>query len=127
EACAKAGVTIAGGHTIDAPEPFFGLSVNGLVDIKNLKRNSTAHSGDVLFLTKPLGTGTLTTALKRGLIGEEEIKQAIEQMSTLNTFGEILGKYDFIHALTDVTGFGLLGHLIEMCDGATLSAEIEYA
>ena len=127
EACAKAGVTIAGGHTIDAPEPFFGLSVNGLVDIKNLKRNSTAHSGDVLFLTKPLGTGTLTTALKRGLIGEEEIKQAIEQMSTLNTFGEILGKYDFIHALTDVTGFGLLGHLIEMCDGANLSAEIEYA
>ena len=127
EVCAKAGVTIAGGHTIDSPEPFFGLSVNGIVDIKNLKKNSTAKKGDLLFLTKPLGTGILTTALKRELIGEEGVKQAVEQMATLNVFGEVLGRYEYVNALTDVTGFGLLGHLIEMCDGANLSAEIEYA
>ena len=125
--CAEAGVSLAGGHTIDSPEPFFGLSVNGTVEIKNLKKNSTAQVSDVLYLTKPLGTGVLATALKRGLITEEEIKPAIDFMCTLNTFGETLGKYDFVHALTDVTGFGLLGHLIEMCEGASVSAEIDYA
>ncbi|MDB5281218.1 MAG: selenide, water dikinase SelD [Bacteroidota bacterium] len=127
EVCAKAGVTIAGGHTIDSPEPFFGLSVNGIVAINNLKKNSTAQEGDVLFLTKPLGTGILTTALKRELISGDEIEEAVEQMATLNTFGSILGECDFVHALTDVTGFGLIGHLIEMCDGANISAEINYS
>ena len=127
EICAEAGVSLAGGHTIDSPEPFFGLSVNGLVEIKNLKKNSTAKEGDVLYLTKPLGTGTLATALKRGLITSEAIKPAVKNMCSLNTFGETLGKYDFVHALTDVTGFGLLGHLTEMCEGSGTSAEIEYA
>jgi selenide, water dikinase len=125
--CAEAKVVLAGGHTIDSPEPFFGLSVNGQVPVTNLKQNSTAKAGDVLFLTKPLGTGKLTTALKRGLLTNEQIQHAIDSMCTLNTFGAELGKHDYVHALTDVTGFALLGHLIEMCEGANVSAEIEYA
>ena len=125
--CAQAGVSLAGGHTIDSPEPFFGLAVNGIVPIKNLKQNSTAQEGDLLFLTKPLGTGMLATALKRELLSENEIQHAVDSMCTLNTFGEELGKHQFVNGLTDVTGFGLLGHLIEMCEGANLSAEIEYS
>ena len=126
-ACAKAGVVLAGGHTIDAPEPFFGLAVNGLVPVSNLKQNSTAQPGDVLFLTKPLGTGALATALKRSLLSAGDIQPAIDAMCTLNTFGEVLGAQTYVHALTDVTGFGLIGHLIEMCEGSGLSAEIEYS
>ncbi|MES2622411.1 MAG: selenide, water dikinase SelD, partial [Bacteroidota bacterium] len=125
--CAEAGVALAGGHTIDSPEPFFGLAVNGFVPVKNLKQNSKAQEGDLLFLTKPLGTGVLTTALKRDLLTANEIQHAVNSMCMLNTFGEELGKQEFVHALTDVTGFGLLGHLIEMCEGASLSAEIEYS
>lgn len=125
--CAQAGIVLAGGHTIDAPEPFFGLAVNGIVPVKNLKQNSTARDGDLLFLTKPLGTGMLATALKREILSENEIQQAVDSMCALNTFGEELGKHEFVHALTDVTGFGLLGHLTEMCEGANLSAEINYA
>lgn len=125
--CAQAGVTLAGGHTIDAPEPFFGLAVNGMVPVKNLKQNSTAKAGDLLFLTKPLGTGKLATALKRSMITEAEMQPAVDAMCMLNTFGEELGKHEYVHALTDVTGFGLLGHLIEMCEGAQLRAEIDYA
>ncbi len=125
--CAEAKVSLAGGHTIDSPEPFFGLAVNGFVPIKNLKQNSTAQEGDLLFLTKPLGTGVLTTALKRDLLTTNEIQHALDSMCMLNTFGEELGKHQFVHALTDITGFGLLGHLIEMCEGSNLSAEIEYS
>jgi selenide,water dikinase len=125
--CAEANVALAGGHTIDAPEPFFGLSVNGWADIKNLKKNSTAREGDLLFITKPLGTGVLATAVKRELLQEEEIAHAVKYMTTLNSVGEKLGEVDFVNALTDVTGFGLLGHLVEMCEGSGLSAEIEYA
>ncbi len=125
--CKEAGVSLAGGHTIDSPEPFFGLSVNGMVPVKNLKQNSTAEQGDLLFLTKPIGTGMLATAVKRELLSESDIQHAIDSMCFLNTFGEELGKYQFVHALTDVTGFGLLGHLIEMCEGAKLSAVIDYA
>ncbi len=125
--CKEAGVSLSGGHTINSPEPFFGLAVTGIVPIKNLKQNSTAQEGDLLFLTKPLGTGMLATALKRELLSESEIQQAIDSMCLLNKFGEELGKCEFVHALTDVTGFGLLGHLIEMCEGANLSAEIDYA
>ena len=124
--CKEAGVSLAGGHTINSPEPFFGLAVNGIVPIKNLKQNSTAQEGDLLFLTKPLGTGMLATALKRELLSESEIQQAIDSMCLLNKFGEEVGKHEFVHALTDVTGFGLLGHLLEMCEGANLSAEIDY-
>ncbi len=126
EVCQLAGVSLAGGHTIDSPEPFFGLSVNGNVPIANIKRNSTAQEGDILFLTKPLGTGVLTTALKRGLVTPEEMAQCIGYMSQLNRIGAELGLLDYVHALTDVTGFGLLGHLIEMCEGSGLSAELSY-
>jgi len=97
------------------------------VPVKNLKQNSTAQQGDLLFLTKPIGTGMLTTAVKRGLLSENGIQHAVDSMCSLNTFGEELGKHGFVHALTDVTGFGLLGHLIEMCEGANLSAEINYS
>ncbi|MFN8287362.1 MAG: selenide, water dikinase SelD [Chitinophagales bacterium] len=124
--CSEAGVTLAGGHTIDSPEPFFGLAVNGMVSVSGLKKNSTAITGDLLFITKPIGTGIISTALKRSLITEEQAQDAVQYMSTLNLFGAELGKYDYVHALTDVTGFGLLGHLIEMCEGAGVSAEIEY-
>ncbi len=126
DTCAKAGITLAGGHTIDAPEPFFGLSVNGIVAIKDLKRNSTGKVGDVLYLTKPIGVGMMATALKRGLKTADEIRSAIEQMATLNSFGAVAPQYDYVHAMTDVTGFGLLGHLIEMCEGSGLSAQVDY-
>ena len=124
--CREAGVALAGGHTIDSPEPFFGLSVNGQVATANIKRNDGAKEGDILYLTKPLGTGVLTTALKRNLINEPDMEEAIASMSRLNIIGAELGALDYVHALTDVTGFGLLGHLIEMCDGSLLSAEIFY-
>ena len=126
EICLQAGVSLAGGHTIDSPEPFFGLSVNGNVPIANVKKNSTAQEGDVLFLTKPIGTGVLTTALKRGLVTPEDMIQCISYMSQLNSIGAELGSLNYVHALTDVTGFGLLGHLIEMCEGSSLSAELYY-
>lgn len=127
EICAQAGVSLAGGHTIDSPEPFFGLAVNGTVPISNIKRNSTAREGDLLYLTKPLGTGVLTTALKRGLISAAEMDPCIRSMAQLNSIGSALGALESIHALTDVTGFGLLGHLIEICEGSGLSAEIIYS
>lgn len=125
--CAKAGITIAGGHTIDSPEPFFGLSVNGLIAKTNIKRNSTAQVGDVLLLTKPIGVGILATALKRGLIEAAEQAILIEQLTTLNNIGEKLGLINGVHALTDITGFGLIGHLLEMLNGSNLSAAIQYA
>ena len=124
--CAQAGVSLAGGHTIDSPEPFFGLSVNGQVATANIKKNSSARQGDILFLTKPLGTGILTTALKRGLISPDDMAQCIASMSQLNSIGAELGPLGHVHALTDVTGFGLIGHLIEMCEGSDLSAELYY-
>lgn len=124
--CRTAGVSLAGGHTIDSPEPFFGLSVNGQVAISSIKKNSTAQIGDLLFLTKPLGTGMLTTALKRELITPDEMAPCTYNMTMLNSIGAELGPLAYVHALTDVTGFGLAGHLIEMCEGSGLSAEINY-
>lgn len=124
--CAEAGIPLAGGHSIDSTEPIFGLAVSGLVDIKNLKRNNTAKEGDIIFLTKSLGTGILSTAQKRGLLKEEHIQVMIGQLTQLNSIGEALGKIDGVTAMTDVTGFGLLGHLIEMAEGSGLSAEISY-
>lgn len=124
--CAEAGIALAGGHSIDTGEPIFGLSVNGLNNIQKIKRNDTAKEGDWLFVTKPLGTGILSTAQKRAVIKEEHIPLMIEQMSTLNKIGMLLGDVDGITAMTDITGFGLLGHTIEMADGANLSAEIYY-
>lgn len=126
DTCTKAGIALAGGHTIDAPEPFFGLSVNGTVAAKDLKKNSSARAGDVLYLTKPIGVGMMATALKRGLRTADDIRPAIEQMAALNAFGAVVAAYDYVHAMTDVTGFGLLGHLIEMCEGSGLSAQVDY-
>jgi selenide,water dikinase len=122
--CAEAGIPLAGGHSIDSPEPIFGLAVSGLVDIKHIKQNNTAKAGDILFLTKPLGVGILTTAEKKGLLKPEHAGIAARQMMQLNKVGEALGKLKAISAMTDVTGFGLLGHLTEMAEGSNLSAVI---
>jgi len=124
--CAEANIPLAGGHSIDSTEPIFGLAVTGIVPIENLKQNNTAKEGDLLFLTKPLGVGILSTAQKRGLLKEEHLPLMIEQMAALNKIGEDLGKIKGITAMTDITGFGLLGHLIEMAEGSGLSAEISY-
>jgi selenide,water dikinase len=124
--CAEAGITLAGGHSIDCPEPVFGLAVNGMVSIAGLKQNSTATAGCRLYLTKPLGVGILSTAQKRGILLEEDAAIALKSMVTLNKLGEVFGKMDAVKAMTDVTGFGLLGHLSEMCEGSGLSAEVEF-
>jgi selenide,water dikinase len=124
--CLEAGIPLAGGHSIDSPEPIFGLAVNGLVDIKNLKQNNTAKKGDVLFLTKKIGVGILTTAEKKNQLTESDKLLAAEQMMELNKVGSRLGAVAGVHAMTDVTGFGLLGHLIEMAEGSGLSATIEF-
>lgn len=124
--CAEAGIPLAGGHSIDSPEPIFGLAVTGIVAVENLKKNNTAQEGDYLLLTKPLGVGILSTAQKRGLLKPEHLPLMIGQMATLNTSGEVLGKIKGVTAMTDVTGFGLLGHLVEMAEGSGLSAEVEY-
>src|SRR5205823_2693061 len=125
--CAEAGIPLAGGHSIDSPEPLFGLSVNGLVELKNLKRNNTAQGGDLLFLTKPIGLGIFSTALKKGVLKEEHYSDLIDLLGRLNKIGEQLGPIEAVTAMTDVTGFGLLGHLIEIAEGSGLSAEIDYA
>ncbi len=124
--CTEAGIPLAGGHSIDSPEPIFGLAVNGLVPLQHLKQNNTAKEGDVLFLTKPVGVGILTTAQKRSVLKQEHADMVIQQLTTLNKVGEALGKIEGVHAMTDVTGFGLFGHLIEMAEGSGLSAEISY-
>lgn len=123
--CQSAGIPLAGGHSIDAPEPIFGLAVTGIISTHKIKKNNTAKSGDFLFLTKPLGVGILTTAEKKGALKVEHIGVATSFMTQLNSIGEKLGDIDFIHALTDITGFGLLGHLVEMAEGSGLKAEID--
>lgn len=125
--CAEAGISLAGGHSIDSPEPIFGLAVTGLVDIAALKRNDTAQAGDLLYLTKPLGIGAISTAQKRGIVQPEDLATIVRLMTTLNKPGQAFGALDYVHAMTDVTGFGLLGHLGEMARGSGLSAEIDYA
>ena len=117
---------MAGGHSIDSPEPIFGLAVTGIVNKENLKKNNTAEEGDLIFLTKPLGVGILSTAQKRGLLKEEYLQVMVKQMTRLNKIGEELGKIKGVTAMTDVTGFGLLGHLIEMAESSGVSAEIFY-
>lgn len=124
--CMEAGISLAGGHSIDSPEPIFGLAVNGIVPIENIKQNNLAKEGDILFLTKPLGVGILTTAEKKGILKEEHKGVAANQMMQLNKVGEALGKIQGVHAMTDVTGFGLLGHLVEMAEGSGLSAVINF-
>lgn len=123
--CDLANIPLAGGHTIDSPEPFFGLSVTGLVSLDDIKRNNSAKAGNILYLTKPLGTGMLTTAHKRGLSAEQDLIGAVKAMTTLNAAGEALGKIKGVNAMTDITGFGLLGHLLEVCEGSGVSAVID--
>ncbi len=125
--CAEANIPLAGGHSVDTTEPVFGLAVNGLLNIGDLKQNNTAKEGDLLFLTKPLGTGILSTAQKRGLLKEKELEQLTVQMTQLNKAGEALAKIPGVHAMTDVTGFGLLGHAIEMAEGSKLSVALYYS
>lgn len=124
--CIEAGIPLAGGHSIDSPEPIFGLAVNGLVPIENIKQNNLAKEGDILFLTKALGVGILTTAEKKGILLEEHKGVAARQMMQLNKIGEALGKIKGVSAMTDVTGFGLLGHLVEMSEGSGLSAVVDF-
>ena len=125
EICMEAGITLAGGHSIDSPEPIYGLAVNGLVDIGRLKKNSTAKEGDLIFLTKSIGIGILSTAEKKSIVKSEDALAARASMVKLNKIGSILSSIDNVHAMTDVTGFGLLGHVTEMCEGSGLSADIE--
>ena len=127
KACADAGIIIAGGHSIDNPEPLFGLAVTGSVAISNLKRNDKAEPGDVLYLTKPLGVGILTTAQKKGVLEEKHKDIATDSMIILNDVGLELSEMEEVHALTDVTGFGLLGHLLEVCEGSNVSANINFS
>jgi len=124
--CAYAGIPLAGGHSIDCPEPVFGLAVSGKMKKENLKRNDTAKTGSLLYLTKPLGIGIITTAQKKGIVSEAHLQQTVDTMLTLNKPGAQFGKLPFVNAMTDVTGFGLLGHLVEMCEGSNLSAEINF-
>lgn len=124
--CNQAGIPLAGGHSIDCPEPVFGLAVTGKVKKENLKRNDSAKEGSVLYLTKPLGIGIVTTAQKKGIVKEEHLQQAIDTMLKLNILGATFGKLPHVSALTDVTGFGLLGHLSEVCQGSNLSADIMF-
>ncbi|HEX2532913.1 MAG TPA: selenide, water dikinase SelD, partial [Chitinophagaceae bacterium] len=124
--CREAGIPLAGGHSIDAPEPIFGLAVTGLVSLEKLKRNNTAQAGDYLYLTKKLGVGVLSTAQKRGLLTRAHAEQLLAQVTKLNRLGECLGSVAGVTALTDVTGFGLLGHMGEMARGSGLSAELYF-
>lgn len=125
-ACDDAGIPLAGGHSIDSPEPIFGLAVTGIVDNVNLKQNNTAEAGCEMFLTKPLGIGILSTAQKKGLIEPGHIDPAVESMCALNTIGYEIAQLEGVVAMTDVTGFGLLGHLGEICAGSTISATVQF-
>lgn len=125
--CDQANIPLAGGHSIDSPEPIFGLAVTGTVLKKHLKKNNTAKAGDLLYLTKSLGVGIISTAQKRGLAEPQDVEEAVRIMTTLNAVGEMFGSLEYVTAMTDVTGFGFLGHLLEVCDGSKLSAEISYS
>jgi selenide,water dikinase len=124
--CQQAGIPLAGGHTIDSSDPIFGLAVTGSIAPGKLKKNTGAQPGDLLFLTKPLGAGVLATALKRGVLEERHYESFIKQLTALNSIGAGLGNIPEVHAMTDVTGFGILGHLIEMTEGSGLSADLYY-
>ena len=124
--CAKAGVPIAGGHTIDAPEPIYGLAAIGMVDPKKLKRNAGARPGDTLVLGKPLGVGIYSAALKKGRLAADRYATMVATATQLNTPGVLLAGLDAVHAMTDVTGFGLLGHLLGMCRASGVGARIHF-
>ena len=123
-ACATAGIALAGGHSIDSPEPIFGLAVTGVISTEKIKKNASAHAGCELFLTKPLGIGVLTTAEKRGILKSEHRNLARDAMCQMNLIGAEFSQLEEVTAMTDVTGFGLLGHLSEICQGSNVRAVI---
>ena len=125
--CEEAGIPLAGGHSIDSPEPIFGLAVTGIIAQNKLKANDGAMPGDLLYLSKPLGIGVLTTAEKKKILREEDYGVATELMLKTNKLGLSLAELDGVTAITDVTGFGLLGHLTELCEASKVTAEISYA
>ena len=123
--CKQAGMPLAGGHSINSLEPIFGLAVTGIAKQENLKKNNTALSGCKLFLTKPIGVGLITTAHKKSLVNQRDFNEALGVMTKLNDIGTSFGNLSAVCSMTDVTGFGLIGHLIEMCEGSNVSAKIE--
>jgi selenide, water dikinase len=125
--CDAAGIPIAGGHSIDSPEPIYGLVALGLVDPRNVKRNDRARAGDVLILGKGLGVGIMSAALKKGELDHAAYAQMIESTTRLNTPGVQFARMAEVHAMTDITGFGLLGHLMEVCRGSRLGARVRFA
>jgi selenide,water dikinase len=125
EICKQAGIPLAGGHSVDTQEPLFGLAVTGIIKKQNIKKNNAIKQNDVLYLTKPLGIGVLSTALKRGLLSEADYLILLKETTALNSIGEKLGELTFVNAVTDVTGFGLIGHLLEMLANTNCSAVIE--
>jgi len=127
EICARAGIPIAGGHSIDVLEPIYGLVGLGIVHPQRVKRNSGAHSGDRLILGKPLGIGILSAALKKGVLSAEGYAEMVAQTTKINTPGAALAALSGVHAMTDVTGFGLAGHLLEICRGSKLRARLDFA
>jgi selenide,water dikinase len=124
--CREAGIPIAGGHSIDIPEPIYGLVVMGLVHPRRVRRNADAHAGDVLILGKPLGVGVLSTAIKKGKLGSAGYAEMLRHTTKLNRVGARLSELEGVHALTDVTGFGLAGHLLEICRGSKLAAQVSF-
>ncbi len=126
DVCANAGIQLAGGHSIDISDPVFGLAVNGIVPTERVKKNNTASENCTLYLTKPLGIGVLTTAEKKKLIAHEDNTIAVDLMCQLNKVGEVFGQLEHVKSMTDVTGFGLLGHLSEICEGSNVNAVINY-
>ncbi len=125
-ACAEAGIPLAGGHSIDSPEPIFGLAVTGRVPIQYLKKNSGATAGCLIYLTKPVGVGILATAQKRKILRPQDKNLARDSMVKLNKAGEHFARADYVKAMTDVTGFGILGHLKEMCQASGVKAQIDF-
>lgn len=125
EICTKAGIPLAGGHSVDTQEPLFGLAVTGIVKKEHIKKNNTVKENDILYLTKPLGIGILSTALKRGLLDDEAYQLLLKQTTSLNFIGQKLGTLSYVNAITDITGFGFAGHLLEMLSNTTLSAIIK--
>lgn len=126
EMCNKAGITLAGGHSIDISDPVFGLAVTGIMKKSEIKQNNKAVPGCKLFLTKPLGIGIITTAEKKGIVKKQDLEKAIALMTTLNKIGEEISKLQYVKAMTDVTGFGFLGHLLEICEASNVMAKINF-
>jgi selenide,water dikinase len=127
DSCREAGIPLAGGHSIDISDPVFGLAVTGIMPASQVKRNNTAKPGCRLFITKPLGIGILSTAGKKGVLDDQDYLSSVAWMTKLNSAGMELGKMDCVQAMTDVTGFGLLGHLLEICEGSHVSARIRFS